>query len=119
MWVQGTPSLVTKFQTPTMQASNPWSSNTAKKMEKKAWLDPEVLSLHVLPDSHTLVVVTRAGDIATIPLDDDQPAASSQISHSVLWLLILFTGRGSRVRRRRRDGCCMESGRHLAGACNW
>ena len=53
-------------------------------MEKKAWLDPEVLSLHVLPDSHTLVVVTRAGDIATIPLDDEQPAASIQISDPVL-----------------------------------
>ncbi|RPD57919.1 IkappaB kinase complex IKAP component [Lentinus tigrinus ALCF2SS1-6] len=70
-----TPSLVTSFQTPTLASGNPWSAGPLKKPPYGSWCDPEVLSLHVLPDSHTLVAVTRAGDITTIPLDDDQPSA--------------------------------------------
>ncbi|KAI0697397.1 IkappaB kinase complex IKAP component [Cerioporus squamosus] len=70
-----TPSLVTAFHTPTMASNNPWSAGPSKNPPYGSWSDPEVLSLHVLPDSRTLVVITRAGDITTVPLDEDQPTA--------------------------------------------
>ncbi|KAH9935182.1 IkappaB kinase complex IKAP component [Epithele typhae] len=68
---------LTTFTTPTLAASNPWAggSTSTRKIPQDAWHDPEVLSLHVVPDEHTLVAVTRAGDIVTIPLDDDAPTA--------------------------------------------
>ncbi len=56
-----------------MASSNPWSSGLSKKTPYGLWSDPEVLSLHVLPDSRTVVVITRAGDITTVTLDEDQP----------------------------------------------
>ncbi|KAH9846478.1 IkappaB kinase complex IKAP component [Lenzites betulinus] len=70
---KGSPSLVTSFQTPTQLATNPWSKGTAKRLSKST--DAEILLLHVLPDSHSLVVITRAGDITTISLDEDSPSA--------------------------------------------
>ena len=69
------PEPVTTFRTPTMLAANPWSAGgAAKALPKDAWRDPEVLSLHVLPDERSLVIVTRAGDIVTISLDDETPS---------------------------------------------
>ncbi|TFK88053.1 IkappaB kinase complex IKAP component [Polyporus arcularius HHB13444] len=97
-----TPSLVTIFKTPTMASNNPWSSGPSKKTPYGLWSDPEVLSLHVLPDSRSVVVITRAGDITTVPLDDDQPTADVVGSveggiMSAAWspddtLLVLVTG---------------------------
>ncbi|KAI5835371.1 IkappaB kinase complex, IKAP component [Schizophyllum commune Tattone D] len=36
---------------------------------------PQVVSLHVLPDSHSIVAIMRNGDITNIPLDDEAPMA--------------------------------------------
>ncbi|KAL1687873.1 IKI3 family-domain-containing protein [Schizophyllum commune] len=36
---------------------------------------PQVVSLHVLPDSHSIVAIMRNGDITNIPLDDGAPMA--------------------------------------------
>ncbi|KAI1786336.1 IkappaB kinase complex IKAP component [Ganoderma leucocontextum] len=95
-------SSVTSFNTPTMLATNPWSASTSKKGSARSSRDPEVLSLHVVPDSHSLVVITRAGDITTIPLDEDQPKAEvvGSVDGGVMgaaWspddtLLVLVTG---------------------------
>ena len=72
--LQEKPVLVTTFHAPTLAATNPWTAGRATKAPPRdAWHDPEVLSLHVLPDEHLLVAVTRAGDITTIALDDDTP----------------------------------------------
>ncbi|KAI0752776.1 IkappaB kinase complex IKAP component [Daedaleopsis nitida] len=98
----GEPSLVTSFKTPTMQAANPWLSSGPSKVSPNARVDPEVLSLHVLPDSHSVAAITRKGDIGTISLDDEQP--SNEVVGSVdggvmgaAWspddtLLVLVTG---------------------------
>ena len=61
------------FNTPTTLATNPWTAGSAKKGHTNSGRSPEVLSLHVVPDSHSLVVITRAGDITTISLDEDEP----------------------------------------------
>ncbi|KAI0629477.1 IkappaB kinase complex IKAP component [Trametes polyzona] len=66
-------SLVTSLSTPTQLAANPWSKGTAKRSTKSK--EAEILLLHVLPDSHSLVIITRAGDITTISLDEDSPSA--------------------------------------------
>ncbi|KAI0326070.1 IkappaB kinase complex IKAP component [Cubamyces sp. BRFM 1775] len=97
---EGTPSLVTSFPTPTQLAANPWSKGTSKGV--KATAEAEIVSLHVLPDSHSLVVITRAGDITTIALDEDAPAAEvvGSVDGGVMgaaWspddtLLVLVTG---------------------------
>ncbi|KAI0774869.1 hypothetical protein BD413DRAFT_307432 [Trametes elegans] len=70
---KGIPSLVTSFSTPTQLAANPWSKGTAKA-GYQASRDSEIVSLHVLLDSHALVVITRVGDITTIALDEDTPS---------------------------------------------
>ncbi|KAM5537957.1 hypothetical protein V8D89_008433 [Ganoderma adspersum] len=95
-------SEVTSFNTSTTLATNPWSAGTSKKGPSYSSRDPEVLSLHVVPDSHSLVVITRAGDITTIPLDEDQPSAEvvGSVDGGVMgatWspddtLLVLVTG---------------------------
>ncbi|KAI5890064.1 IkappaB kinase complex, IKAP component [Schizophyllum commune H4-8] len=36
---------------------------------------PQVVSLHVLPDSHSIVAIMRNGDITNIPLDEEAPMA--------------------------------------------
>ncbi|OSC96781.1 IkappaB kinase complex IKAP component [Trametes coccinea BRFM310] len=97
---EGAPTLVTSFPTPTQLAANPWSKGTSKGTARTS--NPEIVSLHVLPDSHSLVVITRAGDITTITLDDETPSAEvvGSVDGGVLgaaWspddtLLVLVTG---------------------------
>ncbi|KAL7277687.1 hypothetical protein ACG7TL_008619 [Trametes sanguinea] len=97
---EGAPTLVTSFPTPTQLAANPWSKGTSKGTARTS--NPEIVSLHVLPDSHSLVVITRAGDITTIALDDETPSAEvvGSVDGGVLgaaWspddtLLVLVTG---------------------------
>ena len=73
---------ITTFRTPTLAATNPWTAGRATKVPPRdAWHDPEVLSLHVLPDERLLVAVTRAGDITTIPLDEDTPDVCARHAH--------------------------------------
>ncbi|OBZ69677.1 Elongator complex protein 1 [Grifola frondosa] len=76
------PTLVTTFATPIPVASNPWSSHLGRKAplangqtSTEPSAETEVLSLHVVSDTHSLALVTRAGDIATIELDIDAPTA--------------------------------------------
>ncbi|KAI0669554.1 IkappaB kinase complex IKAP component [Trametes maxima] len=98
---EGTPSLVTSFSTPTQLAANPWIKGTSKR-SKPSFTDAEVISLHVVPDSHSLVVISRAGEIATVPLDDDSPSVEvvGSVDGGVMgaaWspddtLLVLVTG---------------------------
>lgn len=62
----------------------------------------EIVLLHVLPDAHSLAVITRAGDITTVALDEDAPSAEvvGSIEGGVMgaaWspddtLLVLVTG---------------------------
>ncbi|KAJ8489069.1 hypothetical protein ONZ51_g3188 [Trametes cubensis] len=97
---EGTPSLVTSFPTPTQLAANPWSKGTSKGI--KPAKEAEIVSLHVLPDSHSLVVITRGGDITTIALDEEAPTAEvvGSVDGGVMgaaWspddtLLVLVTG---------------------------
>ncbi|KAJ2998288.1 hypothetical protein NUW54_g7046 [Trametes sanguinea] len=97
---EGAPTLVTSFPTPTQLAANPWSKGTSKGTARTS--NPEIVSLRVLPDSHSLVVITRAGDITTVALDDETPAAEvvGSVDGGVLgaaWspddtLLVLVTG---------------------------
>ncbi|TBU27865.1 IkappaB kinase complex IKAP component [Dichomitus squalens] len=95
-------SLVTSFRTPTTLARNPWSADSARKDAHNREHPPEVLSLHVATDSHSLVVITRAGDITTISLDGNQSTAEvvGSVDGGVMgaaWspddtLLVLVTG---------------------------
>ncbi|KAI0828044.1 IkappaB kinase complex IKAP component [Trametes gibbosa] len=69
---EGTPSLVTSFQTPAPPIANPLSEGIKKRLTKSK--DAEILSLHVLPDSRSLIAITRAGEVHAISLDEDTPS---------------------------------------------
>ncbi|GJE98183.1 IkappaB kinase complex IKAP component [Phanerochaete sordida] len=60
--------LVTTSRFQSHLASNPWSASTKPS---------EVVSFKLLPDTRTLVLITRGGDIATASLDDEMPMLDS------------------------------------------
>ena len=57
-------SIVTTARFQSYLATNPWSPSTKPS---------EVVSFKLLPDSRTLVLVMRGGDIATASLEDELP----------------------------------------------
>lgn len=57
-------SLVTTSRFQSYLAANPWSSSTKPS---------EVVSFRLLPDTRSLVLIMRGGDIATAALDDELP----------------------------------------------
>lgn len=38
--------------------------------------DPQIIALHVLPDTRQICVITRSGDLTTVSLEDEAPIVS-------------------------------------------
>lgn len=94
---QDDPQRIATYAVPASVSTNPWSTKPGYSS-----VVAEVLSLRVLPDTHTLAFITRSGDIITLPLDEEdaQPDVVGTVESGILsstWspddaLLVLVTG---------------------------
>lgn len=61
-------STIIAMYAPSPASSNPWSAETSR-----AGANQELVHMKLLPDSRTIVLITRTGDLLTFPLEDMDP----------------------------------------------